>query len=393
MIPSVASRSGGPARSTVANCRAVHGVAPETRFTLATTDVGLEGTWRRTLEDRMPPGSHLRTFPAFGSGPFSFSPRLLAWLRAHAGDHDLLVVRAMLHPISSAAARAARRAGVPYVVVPHGTLSRYTFEHRRTRLKSLYYSIVDSRTLAAAAAVRFTTEAERDDASRLGFAAPGAVIPHPHETRPRDPDATERLTGSRHAAGAERRVLFLSRLDPKKGLDVLLPAMAELRRELPEARLLLAGSGSGAYERTVRREIGKLGLEDTVATPGFLEGREKQRALASSDVFVLPSRQENFGVAAVEAMDAGLPVVVTRGVGIWREIERAGAGLVVERTPEAVASALMDLLADPERRQRMGGDGRALVRERFSPDVVGERLVALYRRAGDRSPAGDPEVV
>lgn len=393
VIPSVASRSGGPARSTVENCRAVHRVAPETRFTLATTDLGLEGKWRRTLEDRMPPGTHLRTFSAFGSGAFSFSPRLLSWLRAHVGAHDLLVVRAMLHPISSAAAWAARRAGVPCLVVPHGTLSRYTFEHRRTRLKRLYYRLVESRTLAAAAAIRFTTDAERDDASRLGLAAPQVVIPHPYESRHRDRSGSRLPTGRRHAGGAGPQVLFLSRIDPKKGLDVLLPAMAELRRELPEARLLLAGSGTEAYERKVHREIETLGLGDTVATPGFLEGDEKKRALASSEVFVLPSRQENFGVAAVEAMDAGLPVVVSRGVGIWREIQRAGAGVVVERTPGAVASALAELLMDPQRRERMGSKGRALVRERFSPEVVGERLVALYRRAADRSPAADPEVV
>jgi glycosyltransferase involved in cell wall biosynthesis len=240
---------------------------------------------------------------------------------------------------------------------------------------------VESRTLDRAAEIRFTTDAEREDASRLGFEAPATVIPHPYESR-RSPGAWPAPSGVRRDdARAAPRVLFLSRIDPKKGLDLLLPAMDEVRRRVPEARLLLAGSGPDAYERAIRREIGELGLGEAVTMAGFLEGREKERALASADVFVLPSRQENFGVAAVEAMDAGLPVVLSRGVGIWREVERAGAGLVVDRAPEAVASALVDLLADPDRRERMGADGRALVRERFSPHEVGEQVSALYRRA------------
>jgi glycosyltransferase involved in cell wall biosynthesis len=122
--------------------------------------------------------------------------------------------------------------------------------------------------------------------------------------------------------------------------------------------------------------------------PGFLEGREKERALLSSDVFVLPSHQENFGVAAVEAMAAGLPVLISRGVGIWREVEQAEAGLVVERTARGVASALTSLLADPDRRKRLGTNGRSLVRDRFAPEAVGRRLLKLY---SDAARTRDPD--
>lgn len=393
VIPGLASSSGGPGRATLANCRAARAVAPELEFTLVTTGLGLDDHWRQSVGERMPAGSRVRTFRAFGSGAFTFSPGLVAWLHRRVAEQDVVEVQALLHPISSVAAWVARRAGVPYVVVPHGTLSEYTFRHRRRWLKVPYFRLVESRTLTRAAAVRFTTDSERKEASRLGPTGPAVVIPHPFEPSPSRRNRRSE-TGDGQADSRERfQVLFLSRLDRVKGLDVLLPAMAKLRWELPEARLLLAGSGTEAYARKVRREIETLGLGDTVATPGFLEGDEKERALASSDVFVLPSRHENFGVAVVEAMDAGLPVVVTPGVGIWREIQRAGAGVVVERSPEAVASALIGLLGDAERRRRMGTAGRVLVRERFSPLRIGRRVAALYRRAAERPPAADPEVV
>lgn len=381
VLPSIASESGGPVRSTLANCRAVQEVDPDVRYTLAGTERALDLEWRRKFERRMPEGMELRLFRATGRHAFTYSLSLMAWLWRHVRDYDLAVVHVLLHPISSSAARIARHHGVPYLLVPHGTLSDYTFEHRRTWLKRAYFQIVERGTLRGAAAVRFTADTEVDEAPSWGRNTSVRVIAHPFESRvrgfePLDPDS--------------HRVLFLSRFHPVKGLDVLLPAFRHLRERIPDAELVLAGAGTEAYEARIRDEIHSLGLAEAVRLPGFVEGEEKARLLAESSVFVLPSHQENFGVAIVEAMDAGLPVVISCGVGIWRQVEGAGAGLVVHRGPKAVADALAALLSDPERRRRMGASGRELVKTRFAPERIGRELRILYRDAaatGDR-PAG-----
>lgn len=381
VLPSISSASGGPVRSTVATCRAVGSADPAVRFTLATTDAGLRPGWRDQVEAELPPNTEVRVFSAAGRNAFAISPGLLIWLCRRIRDHDLAILQALFNPVSSSAALIAGRQGVPYVVLPHGTLSRYTFTYRRTLLKRTYFRMVERRTLAGAAVVRFTNAVERDEAPAWGTPTPTAVIPHPYE--PRFPVGAPR---------EERpgRILFLSRWHPVKGLPVLLDAFRLLVRQKPGARLILAGSGSPSYERRIRGTIARLGLDEAVSFPGFVEGEAKAELLQTSAVFVLPSLHENLGISAVEAMDAGLPVVLSRGVGIGPEVQAAGAGVVLaERTPLALAGALARLLGDSELRRDMGRRGQELARAAFDPERIGIQLLHLYHAAA-RRPSGVP---
>lgn len=375
VLPSVKSASGGPPRSTLANCRALHAVDPEVETVLLTTDEDLDPGWREELLARCPERMEVKVVSGTGRHTARFSLSLLRWVWRRAEDFDLAVIRALLHPLSSAAARVASTRELPYLLAPHGTLSEYTFRHRRTALKRLYYRLVDSGTVDGAAALRFTAPAERKEAERLGFDTPVAVIPHPHEPR---------IDGSSPASPRPGQVLFLARLAPKKGIHVLLEAMEIVQREAPGTRLVLAGSGADDYENTIRSRIRSLGLEEAVELPGFVEGDEKRRHLMESGLFVLLSEQESFGVSVVEAMDAGLPVIISRGVDIWPKIEEAGAGIVLdERSPEAAAEALLGVLSDGRDREEMGRRGRALVRTAFDPERVGRDVSRLYRAAAE----------
>lgn len=375
ILPSIGSESGGPARSTLANCRALQAVAPEIRFTLVTTGKGLETDWRKAFEARMPPGMELQVFAGVGRHAFMVSPHMLLWLWKHITEFDLAVVRALLHPVSSSAAWIARHLGVPYLIVPHGTLSNYTFQHRRTLLKRAYLGLVERQTLAAAEAVRFTSESERLEAPASASATEARVIPHPYEPRRSQGEPCKRNPS---------QILFLSRIHPKKGIKRLLEAVQLVLSELPEARLVIAGSGTKSFEKQVRSRIDRLGLEEAIRLPGFVEGDEKRRLFDESSIFVLPSRQENFGIAVVEAMDAGLPVVISREVDIWPEIEEGEAGIVVgECTPRAVADALVKLLRNDTLRDEMGRNGRKLVSTAFDPESVGGDLRRLYWQAAE----------
>jgi len=334
------------------------------------TDIGLTPEWRRELHARLPAGMELKVFAGIGRHTLAFSPSMIRWVARHVRDFDLVVVRALFHPLSSEAARVAHRHRVPYLVTPHGMLSRYTFQHHNRLPKRLYWRLVESGTLEHAAGVRFTADAERRDAARLGLRIPTFVIPHPIEPGVlplRRPDAQR------------EHLLFLGRLDPVKGLDVLLPAFARLASMRPGATLVIAGAGKPRFERLLRSEVAHLVSAGAVRFAGFADESEKRILLEQAAALVLPSRQESFGMAVVEAMAAGVPVVVSPAVGIGEDIARAGAGLVVERDPRALAEVLDELLSDPEARMRMGEAGRRLVRERYSPSVVGPKIAAMYR--------------
>lgn len=374
-LPSVESESGGPVRSTLATCRAVHRVDAKVDTVWISTRHRVQQSWETELKTLLPPRMSLRLFPQFGRHTQNISPALLGWLWKHLPEFDLLVVRALLHPLTFAVGWIARRRAVPYVVVPHGTLSEWTFRHRRRLLKRVYYGCFDSRTLEGAGAIRFTSEKERCQAERLGFRTRSVVIPHPFErggsypSIDRDPD----------------QILFLSRLHPKKGIDVLLDALVLARKQRPSVRLVLAGSGSEAYERELGSMIRERGLGDAIEMPGFVRGKEKEKLLLQSSVFALPSYQENFGIAAVEALDAGLPIVISPSVGVARDVGDYDAGYVVESSPESVGNAILAVLRDRRRQGTMAERARRLVREKFAPEVVGPQVVELYRSVAQRS--------
>ena len=178
--------------------------------------------------------------------------------------------------------------------------------------------------------------------------------------------------------GSRRLVVFLGRVTPKKGLDVLVAAFARVAAEVPDAHLVIAGPDDGGHGRTVRRMIDALGLRERTTTTGMVAGREKLALLADADVWVLPSYTENFAIAAVEALASGAPVVISDRVNIHRDVAGAGAGLVTPCDPAAVAAAIARVLGDAGLRERLRAAGPALVRRSFTWDVAAGRLLSLY---------------
>jgi glycosyltransferase involved in cell wall biosynthesis len=310
---------------------------------------------------------------------YTFSWPLTRWLARHVRDYDLVHIHALFSYAAAPAAYWAARAGVPYVVRPLGTLNRWGMEHRRHWLKRVSLCLVERLILRGAAGVHYTSQQERVEAAELGVRAPNAVVPlgidlTPFAELPPRGWLRERVPG----AAGRPVALFLSRLDPKKGLDLLLAAFAHVRSRRPDLVLVVAGSGDAGFERGVRRDATRLGLGDSVYWAGFLSGGEKIAALADADLFVLPSYSENFGVAAVEAMAAGLPVVISDRVGIYREVATARAGLVVPCEEEAVADAILRLTGDSTLRGELGARGRELARRRFSIEAMTDNLVGMY---------------
>jgi glycosyltransferase involved in cell wall biosynthesis len=180
-------------------------------------------------------------------------------------------------------------------------------------------------------------------------------------------------------------VLFLSRLHPVKSLELLLDAWPSVIRQSPSARLVIAGDGEPTYVRTLQERAHLFGL--SVSFTGHVEGAAKNELLERAAVFVLPSQHENFGIAVLEAIAAGLPVVLTGEVQLSEFVSEHCLGLVVERSAPALAEAIVHVLEDVALRKRCATDGPMLVARTFSPSLIGSSLLQMYRFAIDHSPA------
>ncbi|MGE0660698.1 MAG: glycosyltransferase, partial [Reyranellaceae bacterium] len=293
-------------------------------------------------------------------------------LLSDAGNYDLLHVHSLYLFHDLMAPLAARRANRPYLIRPHGLLDPYIRRRHRLR-KALVELAYQNRVLAQADAIHYTSADEQRISEPYARGAPGIVVPL-------GVDAPARLAD---AVRQPRRILFLSRLHPKKGLDLLVPAFAAVRKRYGDARLVIAGPDDGARAATDDL-VARHGLGDCVEFPGMLTGIAKDRAFAEAGLFVLPSYSENFGIAVAEAMAAGLPVVVSDQVNIHDAIAGTEAGLVVPCQTERLAQAMSALLADPDKGIEMGRNGTELVRTRYGWPAIGKQLVDVYRRIIDR---------
>ena len=307
---------------------------------------------------------------------YLFSFPLTRWLWKHTGDYDVVHIHTLFSYASVAAALCARLARVPYIVRPLGTLSQWGMRNRRRWLKRLSFRLIESRILKDAASLHYTSEQEALEAQQLGVPHKYFVIPNPVEI-----PCVENARGAFRSAYPELAgrtiILFFSRLDQKKGLDLLLPAFARVRAAHPEVTLVIAGDGESSFVVKVKQEARRLAVDSGIVWTGFLRGKEKYAVLADADLYVLPAYSENFGVAVVEAMGAGLPVIVSDQVGIHREISQTGAGLVVGCTVEELEAALTRAINDDHLRSEMGANAVRLAKT-FAPEAVTSQMAVIY---------------
>lgn len=375
VIPSVSPIDGGPSYALRRMSASLVKMGLE--VDVATTNANGKDTLEVPLfKSRVEEGVRYFYFPRQFPKRWTFSPPLAHWLDEHARDYDLLHIHALFSYPTLPACHSARRAKVPYVLRPLGTLGAWSLTHKAWR-KSLYYHFFERRNLLHASAIQATSLLEAQSLERLGFKACTFVIPLAVESIP---------SPSRSKPNSPARLLFLSRLHPTKALPVLFQSLALLRQQGICPTLTVVGNGEGSYQSVLQKYVKTLGLESQVEFTGFLEGEEKARAFASADIFVLPSYQESFGLAAAEAMAAGLPVVVSDQVGISPDILQYGAGLVVPCKADSLKEGLKKLIDAPGLRLEMGRQGQQLVRDRFHPEVVGAKLLSLYTKIIQREP-------
>lgn len=338
-------------------------------------------------------GYFRRTFPGIKVHEFACHfPRhnfasvgLLAWLLRHAADYDVIHVHQIFHwPFIYAwwAARLRRR---PLVVSPHNSLDPADLT-KHSRVKHLVYGPLVIRPALAGAVLLCTAEKELSRAVTFGAkpAPRPLAIPLPvadPSLEPVDPGAFRR----RHSIPADAfTVLFLSRIDPKKGLDLLVEAFSRLRAVRPGAVLAIVGAGDAEVRRKCEKLAARLGVSASVRWCGFADGPAKAAAFRESDVYVLPSHYENFALAVIEAMWTGLPVLTTTGVFIADTLAEQGACLVCAPETLALTEGLLRLAGDDALREQFSRRSREVAATLYSAAAVRPLYEELYKDVATR---------
>jgi glycosyltransferase involved in cell wall biosynthesis len=385
IVPSISLVYGGPSQMVrgLSAALAARGVEVTVLTTDSNGDVGqppLDVPLDRPVEED---GYQVRYFRCSPFRRYKFSLELLRWLSRHAREYDLAHIHALFSPVSTAAATVARSRGLPYILRPLGTLDPADLLKKK-RLKQVYAALWEGKNIAGAAALHFTSAQEAKISERFGAKTRDIVLPLGVQL----PDLPE-AGKARQKWGIPSEIpllLYMSRLDAKKGLDLLFPALETLIEEGVEFHFVLAGSNSQdpGYERQIRDRIAQSPLSARTTIPGFVGGEDKFALLRDADLFVLPSYYENFGIAVAEAMLSGTAVAISDQVHIWPEVKEAEAGWVAPCQVGDLTNILRSAITNGADRHRMGIKARNYALQHYRWDAIAGQMIQTYEQLIDR---------
>jgi len=318
----------------------------------------------------------------FETGPIArlwtaHTPGLKKTLARKIPDFDLVHIQELWHYPGYIASKIARSRNVPYIVTIHGELNEWNLQQKRLK-KQIYMTAIQRGILQKSAALHAITQAESNRIRQLEIETPVAMIPNGIHTEEFEnlPDRSQFV--SRYPELENRLiVLFLGRIQQKKGLDILAQAFGNLARTRDDVRLVVAGPDEDNTLTEVKTILKSHGALEKAVFPGMLTGEQKLEALSAADIFALTSYSEGFSVALLEALSAGLPLVITDECN-FPEVGDSRAGFVVRPNDSETASAVMSLLDSADLRREMSENARRLVRSNYTWERIAEKMFTLY---------------
>ncbi|MDX2215587.1 MAG: glycosyltransferase [Oculatellaceae cyanobacterium bins.114] len=395
VIPSIAAVRGGPSQAVLQMVKALRGQGVDAEIA-TTNDNGaklLDVPLNHLTEYPVHPGTvPIRFFHRFSPTiaplrEFAFSSPLTDWLGQHINHYDLVHIHAIFSYPSTVAMTMARSRQIPYIVRPLGQLCHWSLQQGSLK-KQLYLSLIERANLKGSAALHFTSTQEQAEANQLEMAFNGFVVPHGLDLPAIIPNARQKLckqlatqsSASNPVIAPDQPIItFLSRLHPKKGLDTLITALAMLKTN--SFQFVIAGTGTPDYETEIDRLLTQSGLQTRTHRIGFVEGEQKDLLLQGSDLFALTSHSENFGIAVLEALASGLPVLTTPGVALSTVVQQHNLGWVVDQCPQAIAHAIEQTLQHPEQLATKRDRARQMVQQQFTWDKIAQDLIHQYETA------------
>lgn len=378
VVPSLDRAQGGPSKVVpeLAAALVKQGLSVDIATTTGGDEEGIEAEIRVGACERVMP---VHGFRRQRSGSYAFSWQLREWLRRNVADYDVVHVNGAFSYPPLAASRIARRMKKPYVISPHGMLDVWALRHKAWK-KAPYMKLVERQTLTNAAALHALAANEKSSFDALRLNAPAFILPNGIDVEEFAAlPAREVFEARCPEVRGKKIVLFLGRIDYKKGLDFLIKAYAQVVRAAAQnsSCLVLAGPDLVGYRATIEELIRAEGIGGDVVFAGMLSGEVKLAALDAADVFVLPSRSEGFSVAVLESLAAGCPVIITEACN-FPQVTKAGVGKVIPAGVEPLQQALAEMLSDDQRRLAMGARAKKFVKEEYDWATIAARMCGVY---------------
>ncbi len=375
VVPGIGTVYGGPSLAVLnlAEWQARQGVQVDVVTTNLNGAQLLDVPLKTWVEDR---GFRVQYFPCWHFKDYKFSRSMSQWLKRHVRDYDIVNTHAIFAYTNLPAYQACQRDLIPYIIHPHGMLEPWALGYKRWK-KQPYYDLIEKSALDRAAAIRVLAIPEAESVGKLDINTPLALIPNgiAAETASTVIDTSVFYKAFPETAG-KTTILFLGRIDPKKGLDLLATAFAKASQAFPHIQLVVAGPDNTGYLATAKQYFLAAQCLDRVTFTGMIEGDLKAAALAIADIYVAPSYSEGFSMSVLEGMVSGLPCVITIGCN-FPEAAAAGVAHVVEINADAIANALILCLKEPEAAQAMGSLARQFVLDNYTWDKIATDINAL----------------
>ena len=315
--------------------------------------------------------------------PFNLflSPALgRALRRLQPGDFDLMIIMSLWGDPGRMAAKAAMRVHLPYICYTYGGLEPWAFNHKQLK-KEIYFKLIERNILKEAAGIVVSNDAENKKLRSLGIQTMIRKIPSESMINGivlDQPLSKNRLQYFLPCLKDNKYILFLSRLHPKKGLDLLLPAFARIASDFPDWSLVIAGPGEKNYRGSLEQQASKLGVNRRILFTGMVTGEHKATLLSHADIFVLPSYSEGFPVVVAEALAYGRPLILTNTCYV-PEVAQWGAGIEIPPEREPLAKALRSLMADEAKRRQCATNALKLSQQHFTWDAVAQQSLAFFQ--------------
>jgi glycosyltransferase involved in cell wall biosynthesis len=316
-------------------------------------------------------------FPCWHWNDLIVSPSLTNWLFHHVSDYNLVHTHTIFAPLISLAHWVCKLHQIPYIVTPHGMLEPWALSYKAWK-KRFYYALLEKPALQLASAIQSTATSEAAHIKSLGFehtiVVPNGLHRQEFETLPEPEIFYQQFPDTRN----KTLILFLGRIDPKKGLDLLAPAFAKVHNQFPQTHLVVAGPDSIGFLSTAQSFFAQAGCLDTVTFTGMLTGSLKYTALAAATLYVAPSYSEGFSMSVLEGMASGLPCVITTGCN-FPEAATAKAAYVVDINADAIADALIQCLSYPQQTKAMGDRAREFIFQNYTWEQAAKKMIEVYK--------------
>jgi glycosyltransferase involved in cell wall biosynthesis len=361
-IPSLDLNSGGPSQSVYQLTKSLRNIRVDSQIlTYKSSDTSV-----RTISD----AHYIHSIQLSKFNVIQYSKKFLEYLASNSAFdiyHGHGLWQMPVHQMS----RYARKIHIPYVISPRGMLEPWSLEQGKIK-KKIALRLYQFNDLSKTACIHATGNIEAKNIHKLGFKNPIAVIPN-------GIDLSELFIKDKEEVKFKNTILFLSRIHPKKGIELLIEAWTKIEKPIRKDWVIkIAGNGNEKYIVHLDKLISESKLENEIEIIGPKFGEEKITVYRQADIFVLPTYSENFGIVVAEALACGVPVITTKGAP-WEELNTLNAGWWIDIGVEPLANALNEAmqLSDNERR-KMGLNGRKLVEENYSIESVAQKMIQLY---------------